>query len=166
MLFNDLIHNYSYNQITNTLLLLYPKEQIFINEGKYQNLYNYLLTLTPISHDATIKILTNTDIDDNSNRYYAVGQFLNNTIQQSQINPTNKYLEMEFAKLEDWLGCQYILDICNEKELICHVLYEISYLGYNISDINQGLINVKNYMSSNEYTLHDIEQELDFADGK
>lgn len=165
MIFNDLIHNYSYSQLKPILLNLYPKEKIFIDKGLYYNLYNYILTLTPILHNVSIKIIQNIDMDDNSIRYYAIGKANKQQISvYGEIVHQDNYLEMEFAKIEDWLGCQYILDNCTDKELICHVLYEISYLGYDILTINQGITNVKNYMQQNGYNLHDIERELQYAD--
>lgn len=177
MIFKDLLNNYSYQSIEQRLLILYPEELILTQQGKYQQLYNYLISATPLIHNVGIKIKNNIDdTEKQRQRYWAVGQILDNNIQRKQINKGNLELEMEFALLEDWLGCQVILDNYSDKDFICHVLYEISYLGFNYNTINPNLDFVKNQVivysegdKDNNYVkieLHDIEKELQFADGQ
>jgi hypothetical protein len=176
MNFKELLTKYSYPSIEQRLTFLYPEEKILTQQGKYQKLYSYLISATPLIHNVGITIKTNIDNTEKSRqRYWAVGQILNSNIQRKQINRANLDLEMEFALLEDWLGCQCILDNYSDKDFISHVLYEISYLGFEYKIINPNLDFVKNEVivysegdKDNNYIkieLHDIEKELQFADG-
>lgn len=174
MILKDLLNNYSYEVLEQRLLALYPEEKPLIEEGKYKELYDYLFSASPISHNVSIEIKTN--IDDTQNpreRHWAVGQLLDNNAIQKQVNRASADLDMEFAYLEDWLGCQCSLNECSDKDFLCHVLYEVSYLGFDYGTIEPNLDFVKEefvlYAESEKadnITLHDIEKELDFADGK
>lgn len=148
MKFADLIKNNSWLSIEMLLLKLYPEEKDSL-EG-YQDVYNKLRFMNPISKGISIIVKTVYDHYDHTEYIDVSGSY--NNPKDNTHGHTNS-LAIEFTAWNEWLG----MDIdektsqnFSELEIIAHCLYEMTFIGFEEEEMNKIEKDVEEYKNMTE----------------
>jgi Family of unknown function (DUF6557) len=150
MKFQDLIKNNNWLSVKMTLLNLYPSEEKSILG--YENVYEKLFYLSPVSSDITIQVKNEIDAFDEEEYVDVSGYFKNPKTEEERFSQA-----IEFTSWKKWLG----MDIDNnsllnfsELEIIAHCLYEMTFIGFEEEEIKERFSNLKDsvdeYKNQNE----------------
>ncbi len=135
MRLEELLHRNSWLSVESILLQLYPDERK--NLSGYQNVFETLIDMHSDDSDILIVVAHHKD-DFDGEEYVAVsGRY---------ANPQNKEQEfsqaIEFTPWSEWLGMEIssesLLDF-SELEIICHCLYEMTFVGFDEKIIQEEL---------------------------
>ena len=123
--------------IEDVFLQCYPDE--VRNLSGYENVFNELRLLHPVDTDISISVRHVKDDFDNST-YVDVSGYYND--QKKAANDLTDSLALEFTPWEEWLGMdiekQALLEFTG-LEIICHCLFEMTFMGYDQKEIQEEL---------------------------
>ena len=150
MKFSDLIKSNSWLSVEIAFLQSYPGEKR--NMSGYERVFNDLLLLTSIDSDITIVVKNSKDEFDGEEYVDVSGYF---TDPAKSIDEISNSLALEFTPWEEWLGMdvdeQSLLEF-SESELICHCLYEMTFISFDQKKIQIEMVNHK--LLSLDYYLY------------
>jgi uncharacterized membrane protein len=129
MRFKDLISRYNWSEIGKRLIEIYPDQ--LKNITGYYDVYQKLLikNARKSNYIICIDIFKNED----SSTIYDV------SIREKDDPKQTKYAS-EFESFSSWLGYkidEFLLDKMPEIDIICHCLYEMTFLGYDDGSIRR-----------------------------
>ena len=129
MKFVDLLKSNSWLSVEIAFLQSYPDE--LRNMPGYERVFNDLLLLTPI--DSAITIIVKQIKDDfDGEEYVDVSGYY--TDPSKSVDEMSNSLALEFTPWEEWLGMdvdEQSLIGFSAPELICHCLYEMTFIGFD-----------------------------------
>jgi hypothetical protein len=150
MKFQDLIKNNNWLSVKMTLLNLYPSEEMSISG--YEDVYEKLFYLSPVSSDITIQIKNEIDAFDQAEYVDVSGYFKNPKTEDEKFSQA-----IEFTTWDKWLGMNIdknSLYNFSELEIIAHCIYEMTFMGFDEKGIQEGLNDLKDsvdeYKNQNE----------------
>lgn len=134
MRLNELIETNNWLSVSMTLTSLYPDQ----NEGleAYKKVYGILQQTVPTNSEIEIVLQQCYDDETNEESYFDVSG-LKRDSQNLQL--TNS-LAIEFVPWTEWLGMTVSSDALNqfsELEIISHCLYEMTFVGYDETEIQK-----------------------------
>jgi len=122
-----------------TLLKLYPDQDE--NISAYKSIYAKLRKMEPV--DSAIEIVIE-QVFDEKNQEYGIGNVYG--IDHSSTNEISNGIALEFTKWNKWLGMkiqEMTLKEFTELEIIAHCLYEMTFVGYEESEIQDEVEKIK-----------------------
>jgi len=145
MKFGTLIKTNSWISVETIFLTLFPDE--INNIVEYEKIFNELKILEPI--EKNISIVLNNIVDDFDNEEYVnVTGYYTNKIKESEFTDS---LALEFTLWNEWLGMeidQKTLSEFTEFEIICHCLFEMTFIGFDQSEIEEELERINGIMEN------------------
>ncbi|MCF6349362.1 MAG: hypothetical protein L3J20_13895, partial [Flavobacteriaceae bacterium] len=145
MKFLDLIKNNNWLRVKMTLLNLYPNEEKSISG--YEDVYEKLFYLSPVSNDLTIQVKNEIDDFDKEEYVDVSGYYKNPKTEEEKFSQA-----IEFTAWNKWLGMDIdknsLLNF-SELEIIAHCIYEMTFMGFEEEGIQEELNNLED--SVDEY---------------
>ena len=155
MKLNDLIKTNSWISVEIVFRALFPDE--LNNLGEYEKVFNELKIMVPVENNITI--LLNNIIDEFDNEEYVdVNGYNNDGTKASEFSDS---LALEFTPWDKWLGME--IDKNNliefsEFEIICHCLFEMTFIGFDQDIIEKELEKLNGIVEEIE-NMSDAEKE-------
>lgn len=139
MKFIDLIKNNNWLSVKMTLLNLYSNEEKSISG--YEDVYEKLFYLSPVSNDITVQVKNEID-DFDKEEYVDVSGYIKNPKTEDEYFSQ----AIEFTSWNKWLGMEIdknSLHNFSELEIIAHCLYEMTFIGFDEEGIQSELNNLE-----------------------
>ncbi|MBX3042661.1 MAG: hypothetical protein KIT33_01055 [Candidatus Kapabacteria bacterium] len=173
MIFYDLLNKYNWNDLHESLLVLYPDEER--NMKGYKSVFETLISIETIETD--FEIIIENCIDTNSDGEKIVYE----SVSGKKLNPENGESEiygLDFTPWGEWL-CMSINENTrnnySEPEIICHCLNEMTFYGFTQEKIQeqacelQAIIDEFDNMSdeekaANTYTFDEVKKIFEIDD--
>lgn len=164
MFFKDLIHKFTWKQIIENLIKLYPDQKK--NIAGYHNIYLELLSKSIKKSNMTIHIeFTQTEEES----YFHI--FGKNGEVDKEISNHEITWALELSSVSEWLGyiiSDELLKEMSEIDIICHCLFEITFFGYSneiISKERKKLHKLSNDIKTGKVQTYPLDLEKDIIDG-
>lgn len=130
----QLINSYSWLSVEIIFKNLYPDDESI---EAHKRVFETLQTLEPLESTISILIKNVTDDYDGSS-FIDVGGFENEFVKENDFD--TPYMALELTEWEKWLGMEIenetLLNF-SELEIICHSLYEMTFMGYSQEEIKE-----------------------------
>ncbi len=155
MKFLDLIKNNNWLSVKMTLLNLYPKEEKGISG--YEDAYEKLFYLSPVSSDITMQVKNEIDDFDQEEYVDVSGYYKNPKTEEEKFSQA-----IEFTAWDKWLGMDIdknSLQNFSELEIIAHCIYEMTFMGFDEEGIQSELNNLED--SVDEYKNQEEDTKID-----
>jgi len=159
MIFKELVDKYNEEEILSLFIKEYPEEEK--NLDGYKCVLNKLKTLNPIETDFIISIDEVTD-----ETHWNNGEVDIETWKDVYGEKEGVHYAIEFEPWERWLGSKVNLSKFDEKEILIHCLFEMTYLGYDVEQIEekrQSLIQAVDEVNQGDFkykTFEEVKKEL------
>jgi hypothetical protein len=151
--FYELLKSNTWLSIELTFLKLYPEQEEHIE--KYEVMYEALKFLQPIEMDVDITLYQYHDDNGQPSVVDVSGINLNPKPTDITIG-----LAIEFTSWDKWLGmgiAQLTLKEFSELEIICHCLNEMTYAGFDESEIQSEFTKLKSIVD--DYKAMSLEEK-------
>jgi hypothetical protein len=139
MKLQDLIKTNNWLSIEMTLLSLYPDQQK--NVEAYRGIFSKLQQMKSVNSKIQIAIRRHYEDRDNEEDYVEVYG-----MKENKGNEKPEVLAIEFTPWRKWLGMRInesTLKEFNELEIICHCLFEMTFMGYDEKEIQKEFSSLK-----------------------
>lgn len=134
MKLQQLIKSYSWLSVEIIFKNLYPDDESI---EAHKRVFETLQTLEPL--ESTISILIKNVKDDyDGSSFIDVSGFDNSFIREKEFD--TPYTGLELTEWENWLGMEIEKETLlnfSELEIICHSLYEMTFMGYSQEEIKE-----------------------------
>jgi len=150
MTLKQIIKNYTWLNIEQKLLVLYPDEEENGNLSLYEEVLEKLRFMAPVSSDVMLNITYEQDVFENETYVNVSGKDLNPDTTLPIV--TDAYA-IEFTPWNKWLGMEITdntLKDFSELEILCHSLYEMTFVDFEEESIQDEI-----------KRIHDIKDEYD-----
>lgn len=168
MKFSTLVRTNSWLSLKQTFPNLYPKEKNHLDG--YEQVFKSLLLLTPVPSKMSIQIQVITDDFDGEEYVHVSGIDKNDKGETSWA--------IEFVPWEEWLDMEMDEDSLKhftEPEILCHCLYEMTFMGFDqkgiqsqLQEMNEDVEALKNMTEEerqkNSLSMDDLKKRLDISD--
>ena len=147
MTLKQIIKNYTWLNIKLKLLELYPEEDENGNLSLYEEVLEKLRFMYPVSSDIMLNITYQRDDFDNETYVDVSGKDLNLDPSDSHQNTIfTDTCAIEFTPWNKWLGMEITentLHDFSELEILCHSLYEMTFIDFNEESIQNEIEKIK-----------------------
>ena len=150
MTLKQIIKNYTWLNIKQKLLELYPDEEENGNLPFYEEVLEKLRFMSPISSDIMLNITWQQDDFDDEKYVDVSGKDLN---PDTTLPVVTDACAIEFTPWNKWLGMEVTentLKDFTELEILCHSLYEMTFVYFEEESIQDEI-----------KRIHDIKDEYD-----
>jgi len=147
MVLKQIINNYTWLNIKPKLLELYPEEEENGNLALYEEVLEKLRFMHPVSSDIMLNITYQQDDFDNETYVDVSGKDLNPDPSRShQDTIYTDACAIEFTPWNKWLGMEITVNTLSdfsELEILCHSLYEMTYIDFDEESIQNEIERIK-----------------------
>jgi hypothetical protein len=150
MTLKQIIKNYTWLNIKQKLLELYPDEEENGNLLLYEEVLEKLRFMSPVSSDIMLNITWQQDDFDDEKYVDVSGKDLN---PDTTLPIVTDACAIEFTPWNKWLGMEITdntLKDFSELEILCHSLYEMTFIDFEEESIQDEI-----------KRIHDIKDEYD-----
>lgn len=150
MTLKQILKGYTWLNISLKLIELYPEEDENRNLPRYEVVLEKLRYMIPEVSDIMLNITWQHDELENENYVDVSGKDLNSDHSQPIVTDS---CAIEFTPWSQWLGMEIsenTLENFSELEIICHSLYEMTFVGFEEESIQNEI-----------KRIHEIREEYD-----